>query len=204
MANVLFIGDIHGGHKNICNFRPQFSSEKEHLEFIKHNYHTKVTKRDKVFFMGDIAFSFEALQEISTWAGHQKILICGNHDLDRIGMKTVSQYYDEVYSLLKYKEFWLSNCPIHPDELRGKFNIHGHCVDLNTEILTSNGWKFRSELTKEDLIYSYDSKENIDKINKLLTASLNNSLKDLSEKNLELENEVKLLKSKLFLAMDLL
>ena len=48
------------------------------------------------------------------------------------------------------------------------------------------------------------SKENIDKINKLLTASLNNSLKDLSEKNLKLENEIKLLKSKLFLAMDLL
>ena len=69
MANVLFIGDIHGGHKNICNFRPQFSSEKEHLQFIKHNYHTKVTKRDKVFFMGDIAFSIEALQEISTWEG---------------------------------------------------------------------------------------------------------------------------------------
>lgn len=48
------------------------------------------------------------------------------------------------------------------------------------------------------------SEENIDKINKLLTASLNSSLKDLSEKNLKLENEVKLLKSKLFLAMDLL
>lgn len=126
MANVLFIGDIHGGHKNICNFRPQFNSEKEHLEFIKHCYHTKVTKRDKVFFMGDIAFSFEALQEISTWEGKQKILICGNHDLDRIGMKTVSQYYDEVYSLLKYKEFWLSHCPIHPDELRGKLSLHGH------------------------------------------------------------------------------
>ena len=126
MANLLFIGDIHGGHKNICNFRPQFNSEKEHLEFIKYNYHRKVTKRDKVFFMGDIAFSFEALQEISTWAGHQKILICGNHDLDRIGMKTVSQYYDEVYSLLKYKEFWLSHCPIHPDELRGKLSLHGH------------------------------------------------------------------------------
>ena len=48
------------------------------------------------------------------------------------------------------------------------------------------------------------SEENMDKINKLLVASLNNSLKDLSEKNLKLENEVKLLKSKLFLAMDLL
>ena len=58
MANVLFIGDIHGGHKNICNFRLKFSSEKEHLEFIKHNYHTKVTKRDKVFFMGGYCFFF--------------------------------------------------------------------------------------------------------------------------------------------------
>ena len=48
------------------------------------------------------------------------------------------------------------------------------------------------------------SKENMNKINKLLTACLNNSLKDLSEKNLKLEDEVNLLKSKLFLAMDLL
>lgn len=48
------------------------------------------------------------------------------------------------------------------------------------------------------------SEENIDKINKLLTANLNSSLKDLSEKNLKLEDEIKLLKSKLFLAMDLL
>lgn len=42
------------------------------------------------------------------------------------------------------------------------------------------------------------SEVNMGKINKLLTACLNNSLKDLSEKNLELENEVNLLKSKLF------
>lgn len=133
MANVLFIGDIHGGHKNICNFRPQFNSEKEHLEFIKDNYHKKVTKRDKVFFMGDIAFTLEALQEISTWVGHQKILICGNHDLDRIDMKTISQYYDEVYSFLKYKDFWLSHFPIHPDELRGKLSLHGHTHTHNID-----------------------------------------------------------------------
>ena len=43
-----------------------------------------------------------------------------------------------------------------------------------------------------DLPYS---EKNINKIDKLLTACLNNSLKDLSEKNLELENEVNLLKS---------
>ena len=32
----------------------------------------------------------------------------------------------EVYGFVKYKEFWLSHCPIHPNELRGKVNIHGH------------------------------------------------------------------------------
>ena len=35
-------------------------------------------------------------------------------------------FFDEVYGFHKYKEFWLSHCPIHPQELRGKYNIHGH------------------------------------------------------------------------------
>lgn len=24
------------------------------------------------------------------------------------------------------KKFWLSHCPLHPEELRGRLNIHGH------------------------------------------------------------------------------
>ena len=63
-----------------------------------------------------------------------------------------------MYSLYRWHEFWLSHCPIHPGELRGKLNIHGHCVDNQTEVLTTNGWKFRSELKSDDLIYSFDSK----------------------------------------------
>ena len=45
MATVWFIGDIHAGHKNICKFRTQFTSEEEHYEFVKENYHKVVTKR---------------------------------------------------------------------------------------------------------------------------------------------------------------
>ena len=41
-------------------------------------------------------------------------------------MKKLVDVYDEVHALLKYKEFWLSHAPLHPDELRGKRNIHGH------------------------------------------------------------------------------
>lgn len=36
---------------------------------------------------------------------------------------------NKVYSLVKYKGFWLSHAPIHPEELRGCKNIHGHCHD---------------------------------------------------------------------------
>ena len=63
---------------------------------------------------------------MKTWAGAKKILICGNQDLDHHTMKDLVEAYDEVYALKKYKEFWLSHAPIHPDELRGKVNIHGH------------------------------------------------------------------------------
>lgn len=34
--------------------------------------------------------------------------------------------------------------------------ISGHCVDMETEILTTNGWKFRNELTVSDTIYTYN------------------------------------------------
>lgn len=41
-------------------------------------------------------------------------------------MQDLCNAYDAVYSLFKYKDFWLSHCPLHPNELRGKKNIHGH------------------------------------------------------------------------------
>jgi calcineurin-like phosphoesterase family protein len=54
----------------------------------------------------------------------KKILIRGNHDT--LPTLAYLHYFDEVYGLLKYKEFWLSHAPIHPDELRNKINLHGH------------------------------------------------------------------------------
>jgi calcineurin-like phosphoesterase family protein len=126
MSAVYFLSDLHLAHKNICKFREGFTSVEEHNALIKENYHKRVTKRDTVYFLGDVAFDKESLADVKTWAGAKKILICGNHDLDHHTMKDLVEAYDEVYSLKKYKEFWLSHAPIHPDELRGKVNIHGH------------------------------------------------------------------------------
>ena len=126
MATAWFVGDIHRGHKNIHKHR-EFPSQEEHDALIKENYHKVVTKRDAVYFMGDTAFTHEALEEIKSWTAESKVLIVGNHDLERgITMQDLVNTYDKVYSFVKYKEFWLSHAPIHPDELRGRVNVHGH------------------------------------------------------------------------------
>jgi calcineurin-like phosphoesterase family protein len=126
MSNVWFTSDLHLGHRNIHKYRTQFESEEHHREVIKENYHKVVTKRDKVFFLGDVAFTQECLADVGTWVGERKVLIVGNHCVDNIPMSEIVKHFDEVYSLLKYKEYWLSHAPIHPNELRGKYNLHGH------------------------------------------------------------------------------
>lgn len=126
MSNVWFIGDLHAGHKNIHKFRTQFESEEEHFQHMKQVYHSLVTKRDRVFFMGDTAFTKERLLDVGTWIGH-KTAILGNHCLEM--ECTIQDYvgvFDDVQGFMKYKEFWLSHAPIHPNELRGKTNLHGH------------------------------------------------------------------------------
>ncbi len=127
MANVFFMADLHLEHKAISKYRQCVGSVEENTEKLKTNYNGIVTKRDIVFFLGDVTFSFEALMELKTWNG-EKILVAGNHDTDHLTMEQIIQagVYNKVYGLKKYKEFWLSHAPIHPDELRGKVNINGH------------------------------------------------------------------------------
>ena len=51
-----------------------------------------------------------------------KNLILGNHDIQLRDWV----YFNKVVGFEKYKGTWLSHAPIHPAELRGKLNIHGH------------------------------------------------------------------------------
>lgn len=133
MSNVYIYGDLHLGHKNIVKFR-DVESEEEQYEILKEKYHSKVTKRDTVIFLGDTCFTKQRLLDLATWQG-RKINIIGNHDMERgITFRDFVGVYDNVYSLLSYKGFWLSHAPIHQDEIRNKWgNIHGHCHDYQVD-----------------------------------------------------------------------
>lgn len=124
MTTPWFCSDLHFGHKNIGKFRSEFlSSEEENRKRIKKDWLRLISKRDTVYVLGDACFTMETIIDFVELPG-KKILIRGNHDL--LGTKDYLEVFDEIYGLLKYKEFWLSHAPIHPEELRGKVNLHGH------------------------------------------------------------------------------
>ena len=78
--------------------------------------------------LGDMAFDLEALEMISKLPGI-KHLILGNHDKEKkrnISIQNLVNAYHDIHGFMRYKEFWLSHCPIHFDELRGRYLVHGH------------------------------------------------------------------------------
>lgn len=132
MSNNYFLSDLHLGHEAILNFEKEFRSGatwEENAENILNNISEIMTKRDTLYLLGDVVLSKKEkdsrywLHRIDMIPG-RKILIRGNHDL--LDLTDYIRVFDEVYGLYKFKGYWLSHAPIHPDELRGKKNIHGH------------------------------------------------------------------------------
>lgn len=122
MPAVYFISDLHFGHEKICQFRKGFGDTSyEHDEILLDKINTRVRSKDKLFILGDVAFTPTGMIKIPRINCKNKELIIGNHD-----RKDCYQFFNQIHGFRRYKEFWLSHCPIHPNELRGKINIHGH------------------------------------------------------------------------------
>ncbi len=128
MSKLYLTSDLHLGHNNICKYRTEFSTAEEHHETIFENLATTVGYRDTLYLLGDVAFDKEWLARIASLKVKHKVLICGNHDLERgIHMRDLVETYDAVYSLWSKRNYWFSHAPLHPQELRTrKGNIHGH------------------------------------------------------------------------------
>ena len=124
---VFFISDLHIAHRAICTYRPQFSSMLEHDEFIVSNWNKVVRKKNNiVWVLGDVIiknnkYPYDLKDFLTRLNGTIKI-IPGNHcHLDYYPREMIQNPL-----VSKYKDYWLSHAPVHPHELRGKKNIHGH------------------------------------------------------------------------------
>jgi calcineurin-like phosphoesterase family protein len=140
MSETYFCSDLHLGHENVKKFREGFESVEEHDETITNRIINSTTKRDTLYILGDVCFKKESMKYLKRIADHVKSvkIVLGNHDAERGHSPSVQDYIDigcSVHGLIKYKGFWLSHAPIHPSELRGKFNIHGHTHNIMVEDL---------------------------------------------------------------------
>lgn len=127
MSKIYVISDTHFGHKNITKYRPEFKTDMEHDAYILQRIKDVVRKRDVLIMLGDIAFTRDALLKLKS-IHCTKQLILGNHDMqfDRQHFQELFDVFARVDALRSHKGVWLSHAPIHPDELRGKKNVHGH------------------------------------------------------------------------------
>jgi calcineurin-like phosphoesterase family protein len=126
--NKWIISDLHLGHKAICSFEPNRLGEliedpAEHDSILESRWFSTIRPKDIVYVLGDVAFNVEALERFESWPG-TKILVKGNHD-DK-AEEIYRRIFTKTWGVLKYHKVWFSHAPIHPDELRGCPNIHGH------------------------------------------------------------------------------
>jgi calcineurin-like phosphoesterase family protein len=113
-------------HHALKNFSPIAASVPTHEDYIRlliARWNSVVGKGDTVWVLGDIAKNNAGLIRMEEFHG-QKNLVRGNHDsASSLGYL---RFFQTIHGILKKYGFWISHCPIHPDELRGHKNIHGH------------------------------------------------------------------------------
>lgn len=147
MSKIYFTSDLHLGHASIIKFSGQHgrqgSNSREHDEWIIHSWNSIVKKRDLVWVLGDVAMGrpgtkespgdgWEHLAKVAKLNGTKKIIL-GNHD--DMPIEAYMKYFQVMRGMGRYRGHWLSHSPIHPAELRGRKNLHGHvhhnsiCVD---------------------------------------------------------------------------
>lgn len=124
MSRVFICSDLHLGHANMAIRYRGFEDEFHHDETIINNWNSVVNKRDKVFVLGDITMESQKKYHLLKLLNGNKVFVLGNHDKTQDANGLIK--YGNVAGMIKYKGYWLTHAPIHPSELRGKINIHGH------------------------------------------------------------------------------
>lgn len=142
MSVVRLISDLHLGHLNIAHKRG-FKDVEEHDEHIISKWNETVSKRDLTYLLGDVSMeTSKHYHKLARLEGRIHVIL-GNHDRGQ-DIPELLKYVDRVSGPLKYKGYFLSHIPVHPNELeyRVKKNIHGH---LHGNIVTVSNAKYEDK-----------------------------------------------------------
>lgn len=169
-TKVWFTSDLHWGHKNIVKFtnRGVDTTEANHDEWLVDLWNSQVAKGDVVYHLGDFSFHKEVSKTCNflNRLNGVKHLIKGNHDysddfkiLSDVKDVTCHHYLERNFNINgKQQSIVMFHFPISSWHKQGygSWHLHGHCVDLQTEILTKTGWKKREQIFEGEKIISFD------------------------------------------------
>lgn len=132
MSKTWVYSDPHFSHQNICKFtnydgtplRPWDDVGVMDEEMIEW-YNELVDDADRVYVLGDVAFSAAHMRRSVGRLKGRKVLVPGNHEPPK--MRKYFDLFDDVRGYVVKKGFIMSHIPIHPGSLsRWELNIHGH------------------------------------------------------------------------------
>lgn len=147
--------DPHFGHKNIVKFtnfdgspvRPWDDVERMNEDMIGW-YNELVDAGDRVYILGDVAFTANQMRSVVPRLKGRKCLIPGNHE--PTGMRKYFDLFDDVRGYVQRQGFIMSHIPIHPHCMgRWKLNIHGH-LHNNQVKLDKIGYDGSDTYTSDD------------------------------------------------------
>lgn len=154
-----YISDTHFGHANIVKFDANnggcgdFSSIKEHDDFIIENWNKTVKPEDNVYVLGDFSWlpARETEKVIKRLVGN-KFLIKGNHDgwcKDTSCKKLFQGIYD--YKMIQdgYYSIVMSHYPIlfYQSQHYGAIHLYGHVHSTREYFLYQDACKRIAEIT---------------------------------------------------------
>ena len=130
MSTKYVYADPHFSHTNIIKYesRPFSNAEEMNKEIIK-NHNSVITKRDKVFILGDFCLAGkEETAKIVKQLNGYKILVMGNHDRSRSVQFWWDVGFNEVikYPIVIEDFFILSHEPMSMSKFMPYVNVHGH------------------------------------------------------------------------------
>ncbi len=194
-----FISDLHLGHKNILKLanRP-FGDIEHHDDTIIDNYNRLVNDKDDVYILGDISFnqSYENYKRIFGALKGNKYIIVGNHDnkqnLIRCQKEGLVVSVNETKTIqIDNDRIFLSHFPHREWSgfYKGAYSIYGHCVDDKTEILTTDGWKNFSNISKNNKVLNLNLNTGLieeDVINNIISNSYSGDVYHFKSRGVDL------------------
>lgn len=132
MSRTWVYSDPHFYHGNICKFTKEDGSKlrpwddaNEMTEDMIRWYNELVDDKDRVYILGDVAFSSANIRTTVSRMKGRKVLVPGNHEPPK--MRKYFDLFDDVRGYVVKKGFIMSHIPIHVGSLsRWQLNIHGH------------------------------------------------------------------------------